>query len=109
MGKTVLESLLDATRPKKKKTIRKEHVVLGLNIASQVLSVAVLKKPGLLPVQQVLSALLQEIPQDAAPGFEARILRRIKELHAKLSLLPPEERGPVEREIASLLALMSEA
>lgn len=109
MGKTVLESLLSAARPKKKKRIKKEHVITGLNIASQILSVAVIKKPGLLPVQQVLSSLLQEVPQEAAPGYEAKILRRVKELNSKLDTVPAEDRRAVERELSSLLSIISEA
>lgn len=105
MSQTVLESIIDGLRPRRRKLITKERAVGALQLASRLMGVAVTRQPALVPIQGILEMLLQPTSNDA-PLHEERVLGRIKKLRARMRGSNDIEQQQLRREIDALCALL---
>lgn len=108
---TVLETIIDGIRPKKKKMFTTKNVVHALNIASKVMSVAVVTQPALVPLQGVLTELLKPSPvaDDEEMKLHARrVLQRIATLKQKLASANDIEQRKIKEQLEALYDLLAD-
>lgn len=111
---TVLETIIDGLKPKKKRLITKKNVVHVLGIASRLLAFAVVKQPALIPVHGLLEELLKPAPiNNGADAEDAelhakRVLRRIAALKTKMTTTNDIEQRKIKEQIDALYDLLTE-
>ena len=108
MKQTVLEDIIDAVKPKKKRIVTKKRVVMALNIASRLLGLAVIKQPMLAPLTGILEQLLQPSSNEGDPDEASRVLARIRQLKTKVSKASDIEQRTLKAQIDALYGLLTE-
>ncbi len=106
-SQTVLESIIDSVKPKKKRIITKRRVLSVLNIASRLLAVTLVSQPALAPLQGILEELLKPAP-DNDPDHGQKIMARIRKLKAKMVGVSDIEQQVLKREIEALVGLLTD-
>ena len=109
MKQTVLEDIIDYVKPKKKRVVTKERVVMVLNIASRLLGLAVVKQPMLAPLVGVLDQLLQPSSREDDPDEARRVLTCIKRLKTKMLKASDIEQRTLKAQIDALYGLLTES
>ena len=98
--------------PRKARYLTRERLLAFVSLVSQILSFAVLKRPGLAPVQTVVSSLLTlsggTDREPAVPGSAVvQLIRRLKDRLARAR--DEEEAMQLQAQIDVLLELLVEA
>ena len=107
MSHTVLESILDTLKPRKKKLVTKKNVVMALSLATKLIGISLLKTPALAPVYNILDELLKPAANDNSEKSQW-VLMRIKKLKTKLATVSDVEQRKVKEQIDALYDLFSD-
>ncbi len=103
--RTVLDDVLDTVKPKKRFFTR-DRVSSAATVAAQLLSLVVLKRPGLAPLQAALTALLAPSKNSTTAANSLQLVGKIRQVREQLVDANEEDQVRLKAQLDLLLSML---
>lgn len=104
--RVVLEDIIEAIKPRRKRFFTRERIVTAAGVAAQILSVVVLKRPGLAPLQAALTALLSPSRNPGDIPDDSQLVYKIREIRALLAEADEAEQVRLRAQLDLLVSML---